>query len=119
MEMTTDQRRALDRAMSRPWVPKIVASGEGFRLTIPEIADFEVFAAKMAELEDEWRDLLESHLMAYVRTGKTIPPTMPWIDVSFFEGVNTANSVLAPMRVVFMTDGLNVTKVEDSEAIAA
>lgn len=56
------------------WVPAIEAHPDGgFCLTLQGLADFEMFAATRAELEQEWPTALRGHLSAYLRADKFIP----------------------------------------------
>lgn len=73
MEIDKGQRARLDEGMSRFKRPNVEPVGEGHRLSIDGLPDFEVFAETSAELWAEWRELLESHLMSYVRCGQDIP----------------------------------------------
>lgn len=60
--------------MDAPWHPVIEADQEGgFRLTLPPLNDFVLYADSEAQLREDWREALESHLQGYLTTGK-VPP---------------------------------------------
>ena len=73
MEVSVSQR-TLKEYMQLPWEPEFAADPKGgVRLTVKALDDFELFADTEQELEGEWRDALESHLMAYLAMNKPIP----------------------------------------------
>ena len=63
------------QAMQFPWTKEIrPCESGGYMLTVfPPLADFELYAETEAELEEAWRDALESHLTGYLACGKVIP----------------------------------------------
>jgi hypothetical protein len=68
------------------------------RVTIPGVADFEVSAdpADVAELVGEWRDLLRSHLSAYICVGRDLPEPeqTSWLRVAEPLQTTTVTSML-------------------------
>ena len=59
---------------SKEWQPKVESDPEGgFRLTLPGLSDFELFAETREQLEAEWRSALRSHLQAYEAAAKFVP----------------------------------------------
>lgn len=58
-----------------PWtpVPERVVGGRGFRLTVQELDDFEIFAATKKQVMEEWQTALRSHLQGYLAVGKVVP----------------------------------------------
>ena len=64
----------LNECMDWPWTPVVEELPEGdFRLFVPALTDFEVFAATKAEVLADWRDMLRSHLEGYLKVGKVVP----------------------------------------------
>ncbi len=69
----------LEEAVNRPWVRHIVSlppndhDEAGFLCTVDGLDDFEMYAPTKEELEHEWKDMITSHLMAYIAIGKEIP----------------------------------------------
>ena len=56
------------------WTPRFEQLAEGeWRVTLALLPDFEVFAPSKAELEEEWKLALRSHLSAYLQFQKRIP----------------------------------------------
>lgn len=95
----------LDQYMAHPWVPAFEQLPEGdFRLTVPGLADFELFAATKPQLEAEWKSALRSHLMGYLKVGKVIP--IPTIRVQ--EPLEIETSTGSKGQVVFLSEGLQI-----------
>jgi hypothetical protein len=72
-----------DYFMTFGWDPTFTQLPDGdWRLTVPLLSDFELFASARAELEKDWRDALHSHLSGYLAVGKSIP--LPGITVQAY-----------------------------------
>lgn len=65
----------LERLLEAPWEPVIEADPEGgFRLRLPPLRDFTLYAESEDELRQEnWKEALRSHLQGYLNCGKTPP----------------------------------------------
>lgn len=60
------------------WAAQTEKLADGtYRLTVPQLRDFELFAETEGELTTTWRDALASHLQAYLAVGKVIPTPPP------------------------------------------
>jgi predicted RNase H-like HicB family nuclease len=56
------------------WNPVITKEPEGYyKLTVPPIDDFAVYAETLEELVQRWGEALECHLQAYYNIGRPIP----------------------------------------------
>ena len=70
----------IEQLMAEPWKYLIEADREGgFRLTVPPLTDFELFADSDEELKATWQQGLRSHLKGYIAYGKRIPRPTPQI----------------------------------------
>lgn len=78
----TAQPMTLNDLMTLPWKALFARLPDGsFRLTVPQLPDFELFGSK-AELTREWKMALRSHLRAYLAYNRVVPlPPLPRPEV--------------------------------------
>ncbi len=97
----------LDECMAWPWVPLVERLPEGdYRLSVPGLTDFEVFAETEQQVRAEWTTALRSHLGGYLRVGKVIPLPTTFRVPERSEVQTSGGSHSA--RVVFLSEGLQV-----------
>ena len=65
----------LDDFLRLAWVPVVEpeSDGDGWRLTIPPLPDFEYYADTEEAVKEDRRGALRAHLQVYLLTGKAIP----------------------------------------------
>jgi len=98
----------LNECLEWPWTPVVEQLPEGdFRLFLPALTDFEVFAATESEVLADWRDMLRAHLQGYLTVGKVVPKP-------FFHLPEPSETSSGPgVSVVSLNENLEVQIIED------
>ena len=88
----TAQTMTLNDYLSLPWKAQVTkVAGGGYRLTVPQLPEFELFGSK-AELTKEWKMALRSYLRACLAYNKVIPlPALPLPKIEVEDRSYTVN----------------------------